>query len=121
MVLGSSPENSKVRKKHLDKLGKVLCSQEYLQNLIQKVIRKVTSLPTENSRPSKVKNYSNNLEIVTTFNPNNKNVVHLIQTTFMSLQQSYETKECFKDIKLIQSQTQPPSLKKLLTQALYSS
>ena len=39
----------------------------------------------------------------------------------MSLQQSYETKECFKDIKLIQSQTQPPSLRKLLTQALYSS
>ena len=121
MVLGSSPENSKVRKKHLDKLGKVLCSQEYLQNLIQKAIRKVISLPTENSRPSKVKNYINNLEIVTTFNPNNKNVVHLIQTTFMSLQQSYETKKCFKDIKLIQSQTQPPSLRKLLTQALYSS
>ena len=48
MVLGSSPENSEVRKKHLDKLGKVLYSQEYPQNLIQEAIQKVTSLPTEN-------------------------------------------------------------------------
>ena len=31
---------------------------------------------------------------------------------YKSLQQSYETKECFKDIKLIKSQRQPSSLKK---------
>ena len=36
-----------------------------------------------------------------------------------TLQQSYETKECFEDIDLIKSQRQPSSLKKLLTQAIY--
>ena len=35
--------------------------------------------------------------------------------------QSYETKECFKDIKLIKSQRQPSSLKKLSTPAIYSN
>ena len=40
---------------------------------------------------------------------------------YKSLQQSYETKECFKDIKLIKSQRQPSSLKKILTRAIYSN
>ena len=35
----------------------------------------------------------------TTFNPNNKNVFPVTQTAFKLLQQSCETKECFKDIK----------------------
>ena len=33
--------------------------------------------------------------------------------TYKSLQQSYETKECFKDIQLIKSQRQRSSLKKI--------
>ena len=40
---------------------------------------------------------------------------------YKSLQQSHETKECFKDIKLIKSQRQPSSLKKILTRAIYSN
>ena len=106
-------ENSEVRKKHLHKLQKVLYYPEYSQNLIQEAIRKVTSIPIEGLRTSQAKTYSNNLAFVTTFSPNNKNVFPLIQTTFKSLKQSYETKECFKDIKLIKSQSQPSSLKNL--------
>ena len=45
-----------------------------------------------------------------TFNSCNKNVFPLIKAAFQSLQQSYETKECFKDIKLIKSQRKPSSL-----------
>ena len=61
------------------------------------------------------------MAFVTTFNPNNKNVFPLIQTAFKSLQQLYETKECFNDIKLIKSQRQLSSLTKLLTRAIYSN
>ena len=96
-------------------------SQEYPQNLIQEAIWKVTSIPIENLRVSKAKTDSNNLAFVTTFNPNNKNVFPLIQTAFKSLHQLYETKECFNDIKLIKSQRQPSSLKKLLTRDIYSN
>ena len=64
-------ENNEVRKNRLDELQKVLCSQEYPQNLIQEAIRKVTSIPTENLMASKAKTDSNNLAFVTTFNPNN--------------------------------------------------
>ena len=53
------------------------------------------------------------MAFVTTFSPNNKNVFPLIQTVFKSLQQSNETKECFKDIKFIKSQRQTSSLKKI--------
>ena len=37
------------------------------------------------------------------------------------LQQSFETKECFKDIKLIKSQRQPSTLKKIQTRTKYSN
>ena len=105
----------------MDELQKILYSQKYPQNLIQEAIRKVAGIPTENLRALKAKTDSNNLTFVLTFNPNNKNVFPLIQTAFKSLQQSYETKECFKDIKLIKSQRQPSSLKKLSTPAIYSN
>ena len=98
-------ENSEVRKKHLDELQKVSYSQEYLQNLSQEATRKAASTPIENLRASEAKTDSNNLAFIT----NNKNVFPLIQT-FKSLQQLNETKECFKDIKLIKSQRQPSSL-----------
>ena len=106
--------NNEVRKKFLEELQKVLYSQEYPQRLVQEAIRKVTSIPTENLRASKAKTDSNNLAFVTNFNPYNKNVFPLIQTAFKSLQQSCETKQCFKDIKL------KSSLKKLLTRATSS-
>ena len=105
-------ENNEVRKKRLDELQKVLYSQEYPQNLVQEAIRKVTSIPIENLSASKAKTDSYNLAFVTTFNPNIKNFFPLIEVALQSLQQSNETKECFKDIKLIKSQRQPSSLKK---------
>ena len=77
---------------------KVLYSQKYPQNLVQEAIPKVKSIPNENLRASETKTDSNNLAFVTTFNPSNKNVFPLIQTAFKSPQQSYETKECFKDL-----------------------
>ena len=77
---------------------KVLYSQKYPQNLVQEAIPKVKSIPNENLRASETKTDSNNLAFVTTFNPSNKKVFPLIQTAFKSLQQSYETKECFKDL-----------------------
>ena len=54
-----------------------------------------------------MKGDGNTLEFVTNLYPHNESVFHLILIAFMSLQQTYETKECFKDIKLIESQTQP--------------
>ena len=104
-----------MRKERLDELQKVLYSQEYPQNLIQEAIRKVASIPIENLRTSKARTDCNNLVFVATSynNPYNKNLFPLIQTAFKSLQQSYERKECFKDIKLIKSQRKPSSLRKL--------
>ena len=105
----------------MDELQKILYSQKYPQNLIQEAIRKVAGIPTENLRALKAKTDSNNLTFVLTFNPNNKNVFPLIQTAFKSLQQSFETKAYFKDIKLIKSIRQPSSFKKRLTRAIYSN
>ena len=92
-----------VRKKRFDELQKVLYSQEYPQNLIQEAIWKATTILIENLGASKAKTDSNNLAFVKTFNPKNKNFFPLIQAAFKSLQQSNETKEYFKDIKLIKS------------------
>ena len=59
-------ETSEVKNKSLDKRQKVLHSQKYSKKLVQEVILKATK---------------------------NKNVFHLIQTVFKSLQQSYEKKK----------------------------
>ena len=99
-------ENRDVWKKRFDEL-QVLYSQEYPQSLIQEAILRATSITDENLMASRAKTDTNNLAFVTTFNPNNKTVVTLIQTTFESLQQKNETKGCFKDIKFIKNQRQP--------------
>ena len=90
------------------------------KNIPSTLARRIYTI-VENNEVRKKFSFFNNLAFVTTFNPNNKNVLPLIQTAFKSPQQSYETKECFKDIKLIKSQRQPPSLKKLLTWAIKSN
>ena len=64
---------------------------------------------------------SNNLAFVINSNTNKKNFSLLIHRTFKSLKQSYETKECFKDIKWIKSQRQPYSLEIVLTRAIYTN
>ena len=46
---------------------------------------------------------SNNLAFVITVAPNNKSLFPVIQINFYSLQETYETKECFKDIELIKN------------------
>ena len=56
---------------------------------------------------SNAKTDSNNFAFFIAFNPNNTNVSPLIQTAFKWLQQSFEIKECFKDIKLIKTRRQP--------------
>ena len=57
-------ENNKIRKKRLEKLQKVLYSQEYRQNLVQDAIRKVTSIAIQNLRALNAKTYSNNLHLL---------------------------------------------------------
>ena len=46
---------------------------------------------------------SNNLAFVITVAPNNKSLFPVIQINFYSLQETYETKEGFKDIELIKN------------------
>ena len=62
-----------------------------------------------------IERYRQRQQLAATFNPNNKNAFTLTQTAFKLLQQSCETKQCFKDIKLIKSQRQTSTLKKILT------
>ena len=68
-----------------------------------------------------IERYRQRQQLAATFNPNNKNAFTLTQTAFKLLQQSCETKQCFKDIKLIKSQRQPSTLKKILTWVKYSN
>ena len=86
-------ENSEVRKKMFGRSSKsFIFPRISKKNLIQRAIRKRTSIPIENLRASNAKTDSNSLSFVTTFNPNNKNVFALIQTAFKSPKQSDETK-----------------------------
>ena len=57
-------ENSKVIKKRLNKLQKVLFSQEYPQNLNKEAIRKAASIPIGNSRLQKLKLIATSLRLL---------------------------------------------------------
>ena len=67
------------------------------------MIRKNFCIPIENLRAAKAMTDSNNLAFVITVAPNNKSLFPVIQINFYSLQETYETKECFKDIELIKN------------------
>ena len=114
-------ENEEKKKQRLSELKIILQNQSYPENSINIGFNKALNITQSELRKPKDKPDKNNLTFITTHNPNNKNVLPIIQNSLSTLKQNESTKEAFQNIELMPCYRQPPSLKKLLTKACYSN
>ena len=82
-------------------------------------IKKALEIPQTELRQPKNVEHKNNLTFVSTFNPNNPKIFNLVKSGVNTLIEN--NVNGFKDIKLIHAKRQPPNLKRLLTQSLFTS
>ena len=114
-------ENNELKQKRLKELKEILESQKYPNDLIDVGIFKALNIPQTELRTTKEKKKEKSLAFISTYNPNNQNIFPKIKEAFNTLQEASSTKNIFSNYKLIRSLRQPPSLKRLLTKAEYSS
>ena len=82
-------------------------------------IRKALNIPQDELRSPKQKSEDRTLAFVSTFNPNNPNVFHLMKTALTTLKENKV--RGFKNIKLVHGKRQGPNLKKILTKAEFKT
>ena len=115
-------EDNNLRHKRLTELKLNLIKQGYPKSLIQNCIARSTRIPIEKLRTGKTKKAQMNktLPFVSTFNPRNPDFFSIVKKIFPLLNASPKMQKALKNMKLIRSYRQPPSLKKLLTRAKFT-
>ena len=115
-------EDNSLRHKRLTELKLNLIKQGYPKSLIQNCIARSTRIPIEKLRTGKTKKAQMNktLPFVSTLNPRNPDFFSIVKKIFPLLNASPKMQKVLKNMKLIRSYRQPPSLKKLLTRAKFT-
>ena len=108
-------------KQKLEDLKAILESKIYPKKLVEDGIRRAKNIPQEELRKTKPPEENNNIDIacVTTYNPNNPNVLSTVKNTLPLLKQSPQMNKIVDKIKIINSKRQPPYLKRILTRARF--
>ena len=108
-------------KQKLEDLKAILESKIYPKILVEDGIRRAKNIPQEELKKTKPPEENNNINIacVTTYNPNNPNVLSTIKNTLPLLKQSPQMNKIVDKIKIINSKRQPPNLKRILTRARF--
>lgn len=111
--------NTELRDQRLKELSTFLQERKYPITIINHGISLAKQIPVQELRSSKNTEQGSNeiIAYISTFNPNFEDNFGVIKSTFNNLQCHTETKEIFKDAKLIKSKRQPSNLKNLLTRA----
>ena len=115
-------EDNTLRHKRLTDLKLNLIKQGYPKSLIQNCIARSTSIPIEKLRTGKTKQWQMNkmLPFVSTFNPMNPDLFSISTKTFSLLNASPKMQRALKNMKLIRSYRQPPSLTQVVTRAKFT-
>jgi hypothetical protein len=98
--------------------------QKYPKNLIDSAIEKAKIIPIGELRKPTSKNTDENsskIPLVVTHNPQNHKIFNTVKQCFPILQQSETLYQLVKITDIIHSRRQPPNLKKLLTEAKFTS
>ena len=99
-------------KQKLEDLKAILESKNYpKKKTVEDGIRRAKNIPQEELRKTKPPEENNNVNIacVTTYNPNNPNVLSTIKNTLPLLKQSPQMNKVVDKIKIINSKRQPPN------------
>ena len=106
----------------MNHLNNILRSKEYPPDLITSAINKAKDIPKGELRKVKAKTQDKNtLAFVSTYNPHNPNIFPMIKNTRPILRQSKKLSKVVDNIKIINSERQPPNLKNFLTRAKFHS
>ena len=101
----------------MENLKSNLSKYYYSNSLIKQGFQKALSIPQKDLRKPKKPSNENILLFIITFNRNNLNIYSTIKSSVICLKNNNVSR--FHNINLIQSQRQPPNLKKLLTKEEY--
>ena len=114
-------ENQDIRERRLDDLKQILQRKQYPAEIIDYGVHKARTLTTEALRRVREQATEDNLLcLVTTYNPNNPQVIQLVRRTLPMLNQNSSLKSIISKTKVIHSQRQPRNLKRMLTNSYFS-
>ena len=111
--------NDNKRQQRLDELKEILKEQQYPQSIINTGIEKAKNLTIQELRTVKTKTDENIIPFVSTFNPRNPEMHHIIIQNIPILYADPDMKEIFAKYDIIKSKRQPFNLKKILTRAKF--
>ena len=112
-------ENNSLKKKHLRELKENFRTNGYPEKVVKIGTQKALKIPqTELCQPKTIEN-NINLTLISTFNPNNPKIFDLIKCGVNTLVETYVNG--FKNIRLIRPKRQPPNLKRILTNSLFTN
>ena len=112
-------ENNSRKNKHLRELKENFRTYGYPEKIVAIGIQKALKIPqTELRQPKTIEN-NNNLTFISTSNPNNPKIFDLIKSGVNTLVEN--NVNGFKNIRLIHGKRQPPNLKRILTNSLFTN
>ena len=115
-------ENQDIRKRSLHDLKKILLRKQYSAEIINYEVNKAFTQATEELRRVREQATEKNLLcLVTTYNPNNPQVLQLVRKALPMLNQNSSLKSIMSKTKVIHSQRVPRNLKRMLTNSYFSS
>ena len=111
-----------IRNQRLEELNVFLSAQNYPEKLILSAIEEAKKIPQEILRTTR-KNVKDPylIPFVTTYNPKHVNIFQEAMKNFNIIERDQELQQLIHRSDLLQSQRQPPNLKKLLTKAKFNS
>ena len=111
-----------IRNQRLEELNVFLSAQKYPEKLILSAIEEAKKIPQEILRTTR-KNVKDPylIPFVTTYNPKHVNIFQEAMKNFNIIERDQELQQLIHRSDLLQSQRQPPNLKKLLTKAKFNS
>ena len=105
--------------KHLRELNEIFRTCDYPKKIVEIGIQKVLKIPQMELRQPKPIENNSNLTFISTFNPNNPKIFDLVKSGVNTLVEN--NVNGFKNIRLIHAKRQPPNLKRILTNSLFTN
>ena len=113
--------DTELRDTALKELHHTLLQRNYPTQLISHAINKAKEIEVQELRRTSVKTPTKALIVVTTYNPNNPDFIHLARPVLPILYDEGKFGTRLREEGLLHSKRQPPNLKRLLTKAKFGT
>ena len=112
-------ENNSLRSKHLRGLKENFRSYGYPEKVVEIGMQNTLKIPQTELSQSKIAENNNNLTLISTFSPKNPKIFDLVKSGVNTLIENNVND--FKSIRLVHAKRQPPNLKRILANSLFTN